>query len=242
MQHRQPAGRLNDRIGRRFGKAQVDNLDLVAAFLVEADRRAYQRRDLIELFLAARLVGHVAFVVLGVGAVDQDGDRKTIEPAALDHLRLGGLGYLVIDDLLGFAALIGWTGIGAGGRALIGAGQFVADRHLVVVALACSRGFLPALAGPHDAAVGIEFVRGLGDAVEIEIGGGLHARMTRSDYRGDDRLHLFAQMLFVGSLPLIGLGATAVRVVTGAVRQQLALLIDDRDALRPQDGARGGDA
>ena len=65
--------------------------------------------------------------------------------------------------------------------------------------------------------------------------------MTRSDYRGDDQLNLFAQMLFVGGLPLVGLGAAGVRVVTGAVRQQLALLIDDRDALRPQVGDCGGD-
>ena len=40
---------------RRLGEAQVDDLDLVAALLVEADRRAHQRGDAVELLLGARL-------------------------------------------------------------------------------------------------------------------------------------------------------------------------------------------
>ena len=187
MQHRQPAGRLDDRIGRSLGEAQVDHLNLVAAFLFEADRRANQSPDLIELLLAARLIGRVALVVLGIGAVDQDGDGEVVEPSTFDHFRLGGLGYLVVDDLFGLAALIALAAAGpGGGLPLIGPGQFVADRNLVGVALVRGGGFLAALAGTHDAAVGIEFVRGFGNAIEIEIGGDLHPRMPRPDHRGDD--------------------------------------------------------
>ena len=63
-------------MGGRLGEAQIDDLDLIAALLVEADRGAHQRGDLIDFFLAARLVGDLALVVLAVGAVDQDGDAK----------------------------------------------------------------------------------------------------------------------------------------------------------------------
>ena len=103
---------------RRFGEAQIDDLDLVAALLVEADRRAHQRRDLIDLFLAARLVGDVALVVLAVGAVDQDGDRDAVDAAAFDHFGLGGLGDLVVDDFLGFPALVARRAAGLGRRRL----------------------------------------------------------------------------------------------------------------------------
>ncbi len=43
--------RLRDGIGRDLGKAQIDDLDLVAALLVEADGGAHQRRDAVDLFL-----------------------------------------------------------------------------------------------------------------------------------------------------------------------------------------------
>ncbi len=218
MQHGQPAGRFDDRISRSFGKAQIDDLDLVAALLVEADRGAHQRRDLFEVLFAARLVGDVALVVLGIGTVDQDGDREPLEPAALDYFRFCRLGDLVIDDLLGFTGLVARAGVGGcGGPGLIGARQLVADRDLVV-ALARRRALLPGLARTHHAAVRIILIRGLGNAVEIEIGGDLHARMARSDYRGDDPLHLFAQMLFVGRLALVGGDAAGGHVVAGAIR------------------------
>ena len=51
----QPAGSAIG-IVRRFGEAQIDDLDLVAALLVEADRGAHQRGDPVDLLLAARLV------------------------------------------------------------------------------------------------------------------------------------------------------------------------------------------
>ena len=64
LQEVEPAGRLLDRRLRRFGEAQIDDLDLVAALLVEADRGAHQRGDAVELFLGARLVDDLALVVL----------------------------------------------------------------------------------------------------------------------------------------------------------------------------------
>src|SRR5580704_3732548 len=96
LERRQPAARLGDRRGRRLGEAQIDDLDLVAALLAEADCRAHQGGDLVELFLAARLIGAFALVVLAIGAVNQDRDRDAIEPAAFEHLGLGGLGNLVV--------------------------------------------------------------------------------------------------------------------------------------------------
>ena len=118
---------------------------------------------------------------------------------------------------------------------------FVADRDLVAVALGGIGGFFAGLAGADDAAVGIEFVGGLGDAVEIEIGGDLNARMARTDHRVDDRLDLFAQPVLEGDLPLVGAESPAVGIVAGAVGQQVAGLVDDRDALRPQAVDGGGD-
>ena len=50
-------GRRRD---RRLGKAQVHDLELVAAVLVEPDRGADERGDAVELLLRARLVGRLA--------------------------------------------------------------------------------------------------------------------------------------------------------------------------------------
>ena len=152
----EPAGGLGDRHGRRLGEAQIDDLDLVAALLVEADRRAHQSRDLVDLLLAARLVDDVALVVLAVGAVDQDGDRDAIDAAALDHFGLGRLRYFVIDDLLGFLALVARIARTRRRRSLplVSAGYLVADRDLVVADFGSPK-FLPASGssaprGPRD--------------------------------------------------------------------------------------------
>ena len=53
-------------------------------------------------------------------------------------------------------------------------------------------------------------------------------------------LDLVAQPLFVRRLPFVGADIAAVGIVAGAVGEQLSLLVDDRDALRPQavDGGR----
>ena len=48
-------------------------------------------------------------------------------------------------------------------------------------------------------------------------------------------------MLLVRCLALIGGDVVARLVVAGAIRQQLALLVDDRDALGAQTGDCGGD-
>lgn len=65
LQDAEQAGRFGDRgNGRSFGEAEVDDLDLVAALLVEADRRAHQSGDAVELLLGAVLIDHLAFFVL----------------------------------------------------------------------------------------------------------------------------------------------------------------------------------
>src|SRR5207237_9805382 len=104
---RQEAGRgLLDLRRGRFGEAQVDDLDLVAAFLVVADCRAHQRGDPVEFFLRARLIDGVALVVLGVTAVDQNRRRDAFDAAAFGNFGLGRAGNLVVDDFFGLLALI----------------------------------------------------------------------------------------------------------------------------------------
>src|SRR5262249_3082811 len=183
--------------------------DQVAAPPAEAHGRAHQRGDAIDLILLARLVGGLALVVLAVAAVDQHRDRDAVDAAAFGHLGLGRAGNLVIDDFLGLARLLalgGCRGIGVG-RALLlllGAGQFVVDGHLAFAAALRAVGFFADLARAHDAALGIELLRGLRHLVVVEVGGELDAGAAGADHRGDDALDLLAQPPLVGGLPLLG--------------------------------------
>jgi hypothetical protein len=86
-----PACRLADRSDlRSFGKFEVDHLDLVAALLVETDRRADQRGNAVEFLLGAFLVDQFVVVALGIAAVDQHRDRNPVDATSLGHLGLGG--------------------------------------------------------------------------------------------------------------------------------------------------------
>src|SRR5712672_166766 len=129
LQHPEQARRLVDADYRGLGEAQIDHLDLIAAFLVVADGGAHERGDAVELLLGAVLVDRIALVALGVVAVDQDRDRDAVDAAALDHLGLGHARDVVIDDFIGFLALL------ARGVVLlrVGARQLVADRHLALI-------------------------------------------------------------------------------------------------------------
>ncbi len=153
-------------------------------------------------------------------------------------LGLGGVRDLVIDDLFGLVAVVAVAAVAAIGGAA-GAGQFVADRHRSAIVVAVRRFFLARLARTHDAAVRIVFVRGLGDAVEVEVGGDLHARMAGADDRIDDGLDLAAHAVLVGELALVGIAAAERTVGAGAVGEQTAGLVDDRNAvgLQAVDGA-----
>ena len=227
LQHAEKPGRLHDRGDlRRFGKAKIDDLDLVAALLLEADRRADQRGDAVELFLAAVLIDHFALFVLGIGAVDQHRDRDPVDPSGFGDLGLGGAGNLVIVGLFAFLALV--AGCRPGGAGLV-AGQFVVDRHLAVVVGGQGR-FLAGLAGAQHAALGIERVRGLGDLVVVEVGGELDAGAALADHRGDDRLDFVAHALLEGGAALFTDGD--IGFLAGAVGQQPAGFVDDRHPLR----------
>jgi len=52
---------------------------LIAAFLVETNRPAHQGCDLIDLLLAARVISDLALLILAIGAVDEDGDRDSVD-------------------------------------------------------------------------------------------------------------------------------------------------------------------
>src|SRR5215216_438781 len=236
LQHAEQPARLHDRGNRRrFGKAQIDDLDLVTALLVEADRRADQGGDAVELFLAAVLIDHFAFFVLGIGAVDQYRDRDPVDPSGLGDFGLGGAGNLVIVGLFALFALV--AGRRPGGVGLI-AGQFVVDRHLAVV-LGGQRRFLAGLGGAQHAALGIELVRGLGDLVVVEVGGELDAGAALADHRGDDPFDFVAHALLEGRAALFTDGD--IGFLAGAVSQQPAGFVDDRHPLRLQSVDGGGD-
>src|SRR5262249_42361696 len=111
--------------------------------------------------------------------------------------RAGGLG---VGVLLGF---VGGLGGRRQWRRLLAARQLVADRDLAL-AVDRARAFLARLARPHDAALRIEAVRGLGDAVVVEVGGELDAGASRADDGRDDRFDLLAQAPLVGSLAFVG--------------------------------------
>src|SRR6185436_9186946 len=143
-----------DRCGGGLGEAQVDDLDLVAAALVETDRRAHQRGNAVQLFLLARLIGGFAIGAAVVVAVDQHGDRDAVDAPAFGHFGLGRAGDLVIDDFLGLAGLLARILIAF--RAPLAAGKLVADADLAFLPVAAGRRFLPRLARTHDAAFGIE--------------------------------------------------------------------------------------
>ena len=224
LQHRPDAGRLVERCERRVGKAQVDDLDLVAALLVVADRRAHQHHDAVEILLRSRLVDGLALLVLGVDAVDQHRDRDAVDAAALDHPRLGGARDVVVDGLVGLLGQLARRRV----LPVLVSRQLVLDRDLALILL--GGGILLArLRRAHHAAVGIKLVRGLGDAVEVEIGRDLDAGAAGADDARDDVLDLLAQAPLVGDLALVG--DRAALVVGGAVGEQAAGLVDDRDAL-----------
>ena len=208
LQHAEQAGRLRDRRHhRRLGEFEVHDLDLVAALLVEADRRAHQHRDAVELILAALLIDHLAFFVLGVAAVDQHGDRDAVDPADLGDFGLGGAGNLVVVGLFALLALVARDRRGV---PVLVARQLVVDGDLAVV-FGRRGGFFPGLARAQHPALGIVLVRGLGDLVVVEVGRELDPGAAGADHRGYDRLDLVAHPLLEAGPALVADGVIGFR-------------------------------
>ena len=130
-----------------------------------------------------------------------------------------------------------WS-LAVGAAVLLVAGQLVVDRDLAVVVGGHALLFA-GLARAQHAALGIELVRGLGDLVEVEIGGELDAGAARADHGGYDVLDLLAHPLLVGGATLVA--DRLFRIGRGAVGEQTAGFVDDRDPLRLQAVDRGGD-
>jgi hypothetical protein len=187
----------------------------------------HQGGDVIDLVLVARRVDGLTLVVFAVVAVDQHRHRDAVQAAAFGHLGFGGAGNLVIDDFLGLVALIARRGGSVRGRP---ARQGVADGHLALPVVGGGRRFLPGLARAQDPPFGIEFLRGLGHLVEVEIGRELHPGMAGPHHRGNDLLHLLAQAPLVGDLPLVGAVAATVLGSVGAVGEQAAGFVHDGHA------------
>src|SRR5882757_1017401 len=145
LQHAEQAGGFGDRRHARcFGEAQVDDLDLVAALLVEADRRAHQGCDAIELLLAAVLIDHLAFFAPGIAAVDQHDDRNAVDPPGLGDLGLGGARDLVVVGFFALLALVARS-CRVIAAALV-ARQLIVDGDLAVI-VGRRRGLFAGLAG-----------------------------------------------------------------------------------------------
>ena len=125
--------------------------------------------------------------------------------------------------------------------AALRARQLVADRHLAVLGVVRCGLLLAGLARAHHAALGIELLRGLGDAVEVEIGGELHARASRPDDRGHDRPRpdraAGARRPICRSSAVVAEGG----VRAGAVGEEAAGFVHDRHPLGLEAVDRGGD-
>jgi hypothetical protein len=178
------------RLGRNFrrgtiGKAQVNDFDLVAAIAIEADGRAHERRDPVEFFLRARLIGHLAARIADIDAVDEHGDGHALDAPALLHLGARGAGNLVIDDFLVLVALVA----GRATLSAIGAGQFIADAHPAFGIRGCLR-LCAGLCRAHHAAFRIEGLGPALDAVHVHFGRDLDARPAIADDTRDDILDL----------------------------------------------------
>src|SRR5262245_55113927 len=180
LQVAHPASRLVDRRGGGFSEAQIDDFDLVAALGIEADSRTDQCSDAIDFFFRPRLVGEFTLVVLGVNTVDQYGRRNPVDAPGFNHLGLGRARNFLVDDFLGFFALIT---LGSALGLWFAARQFGAGRYGAFFVVARGRLLFAGLARPQDPAIRIEFIRSLRDAIDVEIRIDLHARVTRADHR-----------------------------------------------------------
>src|SRR5204862_1447278 len=106
-----------------------------------------------------------------------------------------------------------------------------ADGDLAFLAVVRGR-LLARLARAQHAPLGIELVERLGDAVVVELGGKLDARATGPDHLRDNRFDLLPQAPLEGRLALLAVAAaTRPDPFGGAVGQEIAGLIDDRDPL-----------
>ncbi|GCC43671.1 hypothetical protein chiPu_0027789, partial [Chiloscyllium punctatum] len=121
---------------------------------------------------------------------------------------------------------------------VLAARQLVGDGDLAGIVGGEAR-FLAGLGRAQHAAFGVELVRGLGDLVVVEVGGELDAGAAGADHRGDDVLDLLAHPLLEGGAALVA--NSGIGVGLGAVGEQLAGFVDDRDPLRLQPVDRGGD-
>ena len=113
----------------------VLDLDHVAAGLVEADGRAHQAVDLLELARLERRVHQLALGVRRHPTVDQHRHRQALHPAADLGVVAQPARDLVVDRLLGARGVL-VVGAPCRGRLGCSVGQVVADRdRIVVVAL-----------------------------------------------------------------------------------------------------------
>src|SRR5262249_3502903 len=105
---------------------------------------------------------------------------NTVDAPGLNYLGLGRARNFVIDNFFGFFALI------ASGPALglwPPARQFCASRYSAFFVVVGGPLLFASLARAQDAAIRIELIRSLSNAIDVEICIDLHARVTRADHR-----------------------------------------------------------
>ncbi len=123
-------------------------------------------------------------------------------------------------------------------------GKILCDRGgFARLALVVARILFDRLRRANDLAVGIVGLEVLRHAIEVDVGGDLHARFAGADDMGDDVLDLGAHARFMSRSPfVVGAGAmSACGSPLSLLDEQLALRVDDGDALRLQAFDGGGD-
>ena len=101
--------------------------------------------------------------------------------------------------------------------------------------------FLLGLGRAQHAAVGIEFFRGLGDAVEIEIGGQVRRGRGPEPTTEDTIVSIWSRSRRSKLDFALVSGGPGAGILGGPVGKQAAGIVDDRDPLRLEPGDGGGD-
>jgi hypothetical protein len=224
-----------------LGEGHVDDLKLVAPRLVDANRGAHERLDLVHLAGRAGRIGGFSARIGRGRAVDSHGDGKALHRAAVFAACLDGLGDFVIRRL--FGAVRARLGVV---RARTGAGlaarKLACDRRRARLSpVRIRRVLLDGLRRTHDLRIRIVGLGRLVGVIVVHVGGDLHADMTGTHDARNDVLDALAHPVFeiVGLLIFVGARGIGAGLVVAA-GQKIATIVDDGDAIGRKARNSGG--
>ena len=210
-------------------EGHVDDLHVVAARLVIADRRFHQRFDLGQLLRRARRVAVLAGSVGLRRSVHGHRDREPLHGAGIDNAGLRCFRYFVVRRFLGAAT----ARFGVVAAALLRVGKRIGDRHgAAVLGVGVAGVLLDRLGGANDFGVGIEGLAGRAGVIVVHVGRDLDADMARANDAGDDGFDALAQLVFHirGVLLLVGSRGVSTGLVI-STGQQRAFVVNNGDAV-----------